>query len=127
MQKFGDLQVSKNVNLEVREGEKLVIIGHFALYAALEEQSFFGKLKVLKYDSEDYEGYAYIKIYNHNAEKQNMTDYLTQKLSVENIVTFGSIDGKYTHTIDRGDSNQVVRFIKKEFEPVKKPKRNIFM
>lgn len=97
------------------------------LHAALEKQSFFGKLKVLKYDSEDYAGYSYIKIYNHNATKQNMTDYLAQKLSVENIVTFGSIEGRYTYTIDRGDSNQVVRLIKKEFEPIKKPKRNIFM
>ncbi len=97
------------------------------LHAALEKQSFFGKLKVLKYDSEDYAGYSYIKIYNHNATKQNMTDYLAQRLSVENIVTFGSIEGRYTYTIDRGDSNQVVRLIKKEFEPIKKPKRNIFM
>lgn len=97
------------------------------LYAALKKQSFFCKLKVLKYDSEDYAGYSYIKIYNHNATKQNMTDYLAQRLSVENIVTFGSIEGSYTYTIDRGDSNQVVRLIKKEFEPIKKPKRNIFM
>lgn len=97
------------------------------LHAALEKQSFFCKLKVLKYDSEDYAGYSYIKIYNHNATKQNMTDYLAQRLSVENIVTFGSIEGSYTYTIDRGDSNQVVRLIKKEFEPIKKPKRNIFM
>lgn len=87
-----------------------------ALYAALGEQSFFGKLKVLKYDSEDYPGYAYIKIYNHNATKDNMADYLTGMLSVGKVVTFGSIEGMYTHTVRSGDSDQVVRLIRKEFE-----------
>ncbi|MCD7836524.1 MAG: HAD hydrolase family protein [Lachnospiraceae bacterium] len=73
-------------------------------------------MKVLKYASHDYAGYSYIKIYNHNAIKENMIDYLKAELGVDRAVTFGSIEGRYTHIVEPGDSNGVVRTMKKEYE-----------
>lgn len=76
-------------------------------------------LKVLFYESTDYPGYSYMKIYNHNATKENMLLYLQQYTKVSKVVTFGTIEGKYTHVIEPGDSNRVVRLIRKEYEPVR--------
>lgn len=113
------------VKREVPEGEDVVYFMLLdkkermdALYLAMDQAGLLKGLKILKYDSTDYPGYAYIKVYNHNAVKQNMIDYLQQNLHADKVITFGSIEGKYTYTIAPGDSNQVVKIMKKEFEPV---------
>lgn len=85
------------------------------LQSDLEEEH----LKILFYDAEDYPGYAYIKIYNHNATRENMLYYLRKYVDVDEIITFGSIEGRYTHCIQKGDSNQVVKLMRKEYEPLK--------
>lgn len=41
-----------------------------------------------------------------------------EQLGTKEIVTFGSMDGKYDVTIKDGDSNQVVKTMKHQFEPV---------
>lgn len=69
--------------------------------------------------SDDYEGCSYIKIYNRNASKEHMIDYLKRNLGVEKTVTFGSIEGRYDVLIGEGDTNKVVREIKKIYEPLK--------
>lgn len=92
-------------------------------YEELGAAGFLDDLKVLKYDSDDYPGYSYIKIYNHNAIKENMIDYLKAQLQVEKVITFGSIEGRYTYLVEPGDSNRVVKTMKKEYErpyPIKK-------
>lgn len=95
-------------------------------YKVLKEKGLTKLLKVLKYDSVDYPGYSYIKIYNKNATKENMTAYLKEMLHLEKTVTFGSIPGRYDWVVDSGDSNQVVHMLKKLYEPVKIPgKRKI--
>lgn len=93
------------------------------IYQALDAHGFTQKLKVLKYDSTDYPGCAYIKIYNHNATKENMIDYLKERLQAERVITFGSIAGKYTYTITPGGEEQVVKIMKKLYEPIKHPKK----
>lgn len=112
------------VKRELPEGESVV---YFMLldkkdkilqvYQKLQELNYAENFKILCYDSNDYAGYAYIKIYNKNALKKNMLDYLTAQLPVEKIVSFGTIEGQYTHLIAPGDSNRVVKLMKKEFEP----------
>lgn len=89
------------------------------LYNELLRQQFCEGLKVLFYDSADYPGYAYIKVYNHNATRENMLQYLKKYVQADEIVTFGTIEGRYTHLIKPGDSDQVVRLMKKEYEPIK--------
>lgn len=83
-------------------------------------QDFAKGLKVLFYPSKDYPGYSYIKIYNHNATKENMLLYLKEYVKVSKVISFGTIPDQYTYLIEPGDSNQVVKLIRKEYEPIKK-------
>lgn len=94
--------------------EKLSVV-----YEKLMKQELVDNLKILFYDSKDYEGYAYIKIYNHNATRENMLKYLMHYVEAKKVVTFGTIEGKYTHLIKPGDSNGVVKLMKKDYEPIK--------
>jgi hypothetical protein len=89
------------------------------MYNKLSQAGLTKGLKVLKYKSEDYPGYSYIKIYNKNATKENMTEYLKTIVGVEKTVTFGSIEGRYDVVVNQGDTNKVVHMVKKIYEPVK--------
>ena len=84
------------------------------LLESFKEQSIFDDLKVTVSNSIELEGCSQIKIYNKNATKENMVDYLKEKLDVNEIVTFGTIENRYTYTIEPGDFNRVVRLIKKD-------------
>lgn len=92
-----------------------------AFYQVLEENEILDRLKVLKYDSLDYPGYAYIKIYNKNATRENMSWYLKEMLGLEKTITFGSVEGRYDVVVGPGDSNKVVHELKKKYEPVRMP------
>lgn len=81
----------------------------------LKDEGYYDKLKILIYPSTVYEGYSYLKIYNHNATKENMIEYLSKLSSATRIETFGTVEGRYTHYIKPGDTNKVVKIIKKEF------------
>ena len=87
------------------------------LYNALLDSEIGNKVKVLCYESEDYKGYSYMKIYNHNASKANMLDYLQREIKCEKIVTYGTIPNRYTYFIGEQEENRLVHEIKKEFEP----------
>ena len=81
-------------------------------------QKMFGEsLKIITYESEDYPGYAYIKIYNKNATRENMLAYLQKETGTKKVVTFGSIEGKYDILIEKSDTNKVVKTLKKMYEP----------
>ena len=86
-------------------------------YQKLKDHGYTEELKILMYDSDDYPGYAYIKIYNKNARKENMVMYLKSMLGIEKTVTFGSIPGRYDVCVESGDSNKVVRVLEKMYEP----------
>lgn len=90
-----------------------------AFYKKLEDAGITKELKVLKYASDDYPGYAYIKIYNRNATKENMIQYLKKMTGLSQIVTFGTIPGRYDVVVSPGDTNKVVRMLRKLYEPVK--------
>ena len=87
------------------------------IYDALMKEDFVRDLKVLFYDSTDYPGKAYIKIYNYNASKEHMLEYLKRRLEINQTVTFGTIPNRYDYTIMPGDSNNLIRQIKNRFEP----------
>jgi hypothetical protein len=89
------------------------------MYNKLVEAGFHKELKILKYKSEDYKGYSYIKIYNRNATKENMIEYLKTMVEVNKTVTFGSIEGRYDVVVNPGDTNKVVHMVRKIYEPVK--------
>jgi len=82
----------------------------------LKEAGYDRLLRLAVTKSTEYKGYSYLKIYNKNAFKENMMDYLLEQIEVERVVTFGTIEGRYTHIIEPGDSNRVVRIVNREFE-----------
>ncbi len=86
------------------------------IYGILEAEGITEKLKVLKYKSNDYKGYSYIKIYNRYATRQNMIELLKRELGVDRTITFGTIPHTYDFVVDEGNTNQVVHKIKKLFE-----------
>lgn len=94
-------------------------------YRILQENGITEELKVLKYASIDYPGYAYIKIYNKNATKENMIAYLKEMLHIEKTITFGSIPEHYDVVVRPGDTNQVVHTLRKLYEPFKRPKLRV--
>lgn len=89
-----------------------------ALYEKLEETGYTEQLKILCYPSPDHPGFSYLKIYNKNAEKENMIKYLQATLQCTQTVTFGSVPGKYDYIIPADRPDQVVRYIKKLFMPL---------
>lgn len=109
---------------DLPEGEQVVyfmllypkaVIEHF--YELLVEHGITEELKVLKYDSDDYPGYTYIKIYNRNATKENMTHQLKEMCGVEKAVRIGSVPGDCDVLVQEGDYNHVVRLLKEMYEP----------
>lgn len=86
------------------------------LYAILEEKGYADILKICMYESKNYKGYWYIKIFNKNANIDNMVRYLLRYVPAENVVTFGTVADKYDVQIDEQDPDQVVKVIKKLYE-----------
>lgn len=86
------------------------------LYADLLKNGFSEYLKIVEYDSYDYKGYSYIKIFNKNATKENMTEYLKEYIGINKVVTLGTIPNTYDVTIDAENANQAVKCIKSLYE-----------
>ncbi len=88
-----------------------------AFFQVLVDNGYDKKLKIIKYESEDYKGYSYIKIYNKNASKENMLLYLKQKYDLNDTITFGTVMGKYDVTIEENNFNKMVRLVRQKYEP----------
>lgn len=86
-------------------------------YDKLLVQDYDKKFKLLKYSSDDYKGYSYIKIYNKNASKENMLLYLKEKYDISQIFTFGTIENKYDVIIEENNFNKMVRLVRNKYEP----------
>jgi len=80
----------------------------------LEAEKMFDEFRITVVKDTAIEKCSLLKIYNKNATKENMLDYLKEKLNISKTVTFGTIEGKYTYTIKPGDFNRVVKLMKKE-------------
>lgn len=65
------------------------------LYEELEREGMTKSQKVLMYDSHDYPGYTYIKIYNKNASKENMICYLKGIVGIEKEIMLKNSKGKF--------------------------------
>jgi len=89
-----------------------------AFYEVLVKEGYDKRVKLLRYESEDYPGYSYIKIYNKNASKENMLLYLKEKYGIEDTVTFGTIAGKYDVLVNGNNFDEMVRLVRRRYEPV---------
>lgn len=85
------------------------------LYDSLLHEGLVDELKIIKYESEDYLGYSYMKIYNKNASVENMIDYLKEKLHKDNIITFGDYDSRYDTDYKGYDCNEIVNVLQKKY------------
>lgn len=86
------------------------------IHDLLKKQDYFGRLKVLKYKSNDYPGSSYIKIYHRDATKQNMIRELTKNFACSQVISFGTVPDLYDYVVEPGNTNQVVHKIKELYE-----------
>ena len=86
-------------------------------YARLLAQPWAGEYRAVK-GATDFEGYAYLKIYEANTSRETMLGKLEEIMGTTETVTFGSIPGKYDVYIRDGDRDLVVKELKRRFEPV---------
>ena len=92
------------------------IINSFEL--VLNSQPYAKFLRIVKYPSVDYPGYSYIKIYDKDANKENALNELKKITGLEKTVTLGTIEGQYDILIAGDDGNEVVRQVRKMYEPL---------
>lgn len=88
------------------------------VFRALEEGLVLEDYKIRYYDSTDYPGYTYLKIYHKDARREAMLEELKARIGMEQTVTFGSIPGQSDIYIDDLDGNEMVKALKREFEPL---------
>lgn len=113
------------VNRRLPENEAVVyfmsLAGKTQIDAAYQQfcsQGLDREYKIVVYDSEEYSGYSYMKIYHRDAERENMKEELLKSLQLEKCITFGSVAGKCDILIDDSDKNTMVKLLKREYEPV---------
>lgn len=88
-----------------------------AFYNDLVAMDMTSHLRIVTYASKDYPGYSYIKVYNENASKTAMMEHLKERTGLDRIVTFGTIPEQYDVVIKEDDANEVVRRVRKLYEP----------
>lgn len=88
------------------------------LYQELMHEEWIDSYRVALHDSIRYPGCANIKIYNKDATRENMLRNLKAILSLDKVITFGSIEGKYDVCIADSGKDEMVKTLKKLYEPV---------
>lgn len=88
------------------------------LYQELMKEEWIGSYRVALHDSIRYPGCANIKIYNKDATRENMLQNLKAILSLDKVITFGSIEGKYDVCVADSRKDEMVKTLKKLYEPV---------
>lgn len=86
-----------------------------SIMGKLKEKSLFDRLKITIYESVDYPGYSYLKIYHKSAIPQNMISILKEIAEVDTVMTIGSIKGKYDIVVDGNDNKKAIKELKKHF------------
>lgn len=87
-------------------------------YLLLEEKGYSKELKIEMYNSVDTEGYSYLKMFNRNASKKNMINYLKEESGLTKTVTFGSVPDEYDVVVESGNINKLVHILKRLYEPL---------
>lgn len=87
------------------------------LYHQMRTKEWYDKIRVVRMISTDYPGNTYLKIYHKEATKQNMIEELKRLVEVEQVVSLGTIPNHYDVWITENEHNELVKTIKKRFEP----------
>ena len=83
----------------------------------MKKLGYIDKFKILKYSSDDYPGYSYIKIYNKKAIKENMIKYIKELTNADDIITFESTEEGKSIKTNKNESNEIVKRLKRIYEP----------
>lgn len=89
------------------------------VYAELMKKEEIRDYRIVMADSENYPGYAHLKIYHKDASREHMLRNLKAILNVEKTVTFGSVKEKSDVYIEDCDRNLMVKELKRRYEPVR--------
>lgn len=121
---YGKLRISpyrNYIKTEVPVGQEilyLMSIDHTEkinkLFELLHQAGFDENYKIISYESTDYPGYSYLKIYHKDATRCNMIKELAHRIDAKEIVTFGSIDGN-SIMIKDSDNNEMVKTLRRLF------------
>ncbi len=95
-----------------------------AFYKRLKEEDYLKELKVVTYIYDINSNYSVLRIYNKNATKNNMIDYLKHDLQMNQVVNLGTKKEDFDYTISNRNNNHVIKSIRKIYEPVKFRKQN---
>ena len=88
-----------------------------AALSALRAEPWADEFRVIREES-GFPGYDRLKIYDAAVSREAMLKVLEEKMGTEKTVTMGSIAGKYDVYIKNADRDQVVKELKRRFEPV---------
>ena len=88
------------------------------LYWELMEQEWIDSYRVAFHDPIRYPGCANIKIYIKDATRENMLRNLKALLNLDKVITFGSVEGRYDVCIEDTGKDEMVKTLKKLYEPV---------
>ena len=88
-----------------------------AFYNKLLDLEYDRILKIIKCSSEEHRGYSYIKIYNKNASKDKMLNFLKNVYGINRTMTFGTVTGKYDVIVKKNSFNEMVKRVRKKYEP----------
>lgn len=86
----------------------------------LKDEPFYETVRIKIREAREFPGCYYLRIYNKNATKRNMIDYLKNYIGVKSVVTFDSEEDEfdYDDVIQSSDTNEVVRTMKKLYKPI---------
>lgn len=96
----------------IEESEKINKV-----YIEMSKKGYTENFKILKYKSEDFQGYSYIKVYNKNANKENMINEIKVMANTENIIRFETFKEANNIVLSGNDPNEMVKSLKKIYEP----------
>ncbi len=82
------------------------------IYNRLMNQNFIDAYKVIRYLSNDYPGYAYLKIYAKEATRDHMLEELLKKVGLKESFLIGSIPGKCDLLITDSRNDSMVKKLK---------------
>lgn len=89
-----------------------------ALEQEIAAEPWAGEYRVVRDRITDYPGYQRLKIYDHKVSREAMLSVLEEQMGTKKTVTMGSVPGKYDVYIADADRDQVVKELKRRFEPV---------
>ncbi|MCM1112632.1 MAG: HAD hydrolase family protein [Muribaculum sp.] len=87
-------------------------------YQTLAAAENAAQYKFLCYSSQDYPGYAYLKIYHKDANKTKALEYLKSMTGFQKTCTFGTVPDMYDELVERLPADDVIRLLKKRYEPL---------